>query len=276
VTSPQRPRLDEAPFVAVVLLAAAGALSWASTLPAGPVRALIVFPLALLLPGIALTAAFPGAVRDPLAAAALVPVISIAFYALSSLALALATIELTRTSVVLAVDALVGGCVLVLMRRGSVGAFPLSVPDARRAAWVPLVAIAAAAFALTTVAAARLFPAEREHASTRFAFAGRWARVTGAQPLPRRRLAVRVSLQNHEGRTVRYRIAPRIGGRRWPVHTLELADGASWSGTIGGRVHARPCRQRLVVALKRSHRARPLSLALELESGLAECRRGSR
>jgi hypothetical protein len=272
--NPSRP--NEAPFVAVALLAGVATLNWAVTLPGGPARAAIVLPLALLLPGGALAAALPGRVRDPLVALAIVPLLSVSFYAFGSLALAAANVELTRTSVVLAVDAFVAGCALVLVLRGEYeGLPPFRALRAVSPTAVAVVALAACVFVLATVTAPRVFPAERARASTRLAFAGEWARVAAAQPLPRRRLAVRLSLENHEGQPVRYRIAARLGGARWPVRKLTLRDGATWSGALAGAVRTRPCRQRLLVELTRPRLHRPpLSLALEFTSRARGCRNG--
>lgn len=275
--SAPRPSRDAA-LVAVTLLAAAGAWNWATALPSGPARALIALPLAFLLPGGAIAVVLPGRARDPVAGLAVVPLISIGFYVFAALTFAAAHVELTRTSVVLAVDALVGCCALLILIRGTAPGSPfVSIAPFRLAAAAPFVALAAATFAVASIAAARVFPAERVRPSTSLAFAGRWAHAAPARSLPRRRLAVGITLDNREGRTVAYRISASLAHVRWPRQAVVLREGEAWSGLVAGPVRARPCRQRLVVVARREGlRRAPLSLTLEFASRAKSCLRRGR
>jgi hypothetical protein len=82
------------------------------------------------------------------------------------------------------------------------------------------------------------------------ALAGAWSnvhQVTVADPGTR--LTVDVRVENHTASTGRYRVVPKLRGAAWTKPTVTLAPGASWQGTITGRMPAGACLHRLSIAL---------------------------
>jgi hypothetical protein len=270
---PRSTRLEKVD-VAVVLLVAAGLLTLATALPADVIRTVLVLPTALLLPGCAVALALPGQARDPIPSMGVIPLLSLAFYAFSSLVLSAVGIRLQATSVALSVDVLVAACgAIFVLRRGEPGIAFRSGFGARAVALIALGAVAAVALTLVTVSAARVFTATPQPPYTEFALARQWSQVERA-PLvaPGARVDVPVSLANRTGQPVTYLITPVLAGVRGSIRRVQLAAGAQWAGTIGIRAHDLPCRQRLVIELARSRATRPMEeLALELRTRTRRC-----
>jgi uncharacterized membrane protein len=274
MTTPPRSARLEKVDVAVLLLVAAGLFTLATALPPDVIRTVLVLPTALLLPGYAVALALPGQARDPIPSLGVIPLLSLAFYAFSSLVLSAVGIRLQATSVALSVDVLVAACgAIFVLRRGDPGIAFRSGLGARAAALIALGAAALLALTVVTVSAARVFTATPQPPYTEFALAGQWSRVEMAPFVaPGGRLDVPVSLANRTSQRVTYLITPVLTGVRGSTRRVQLAAGAQWAGSIGIRAHDLPCRQRLVIELARSRATRPLEeLALELRTRTRRC-----
>ena len=263
---------------------AAGALSGALLVPDTSVRAAIVLPIALLLPGYALLllAFGPGRRFDWVPGLALSALLSMAFLPLAGLALAAATVPPSTRSAAGAIDAvvvvaLVASLARAWRRRGA-------HPDE---AWLPaappadaggvrglggrgataLVACALALAGLGLAVAPRFEPQARHRRPTRPSPSAARSRPAARPPPPRcrpcrppsarrrspaapaPRSTLQVAVANHTLRRVTYRLTPLVDGGAWAARTVMLAPGAVWHAGLAGRMPGGDGLHELVITL---------------------------
>jgi len=256
----------------LVVLGLAALLTIATVMPSGPVRTAVVLPLALFLPGYALSLAIFGNLRDWAATAGISCFLSIAVYAFDGLLLHALSYRLTTHSIVVTVDAVVIACVatnIATTRHASLQLRPKAVVT--RATYVTAFLAVAALAASAAVVTQRALPKPASAPFTEFAFAGRWSHVTTVISPTSSRLRVALTLHNQTGQKQLYRIAPVLAGRPWASRRVGLEAGERWTGLIEGPVLARPCLQRLRVALDTSPKVRITTLALEIRGRASAC-----
>ena len=257
-------RLRKSPLT-VIALGALG-LSLAVLVPVTPVRAIIVFPLALTVPGYGLVLLALGRARnlDWVPLVALSVIVSIAFYALAGVLLSATSIAISTRNTVIAVDyvtilVIIGSVLRRTPAAGVANGWMPSEPPAPEAAestrgGVRLLVIAVAALAIAGVAVGLALHFEPKVAAppyTQFlsdrelepAFVADQGRGGATLTVP-----VAVTNQSSESRD--YLIAPDMDGRAaWPRETILLGPGEKWSGTVRGRVPRLAGLHELTVAL---------------------------
>lgn len=268
---------------------AALVLSASVLIPLTSIRAAVVFPVALLLPGYAILLLAFGSNRrlDPIPALALSTLLSMAFYPLASLGLAAASIALSTRNIVGAVDALVAATLLVSFLRGRrLRGLP------RPASWLPaepphresergmdakrMVVLTAAAVVLAGLAVGLVLHVESKPASlpyTQFYLTGAQSHsstpptASGGAPL-----SLPVGVTNHTHRLQTYRIEPEVDGRSaWPARSVTLPPGGTWTGRVRGRMPADHGLHELIITLTREPQSTPVgSLTVWLRSGLPQ------
>ena len=234
---------------------AACVLSVCVLIPQTYVRAAIVFPIAVVLPGyvIVLSAFRPARHFDWVPTLSLAVLLSLAFYPLAGLLLAAVSIAPSAESVVGAVDVLVVAAFVVSACRSPRGALqhralwlPAQPPDdpAARGMTAPRVLVltvtALALAGLGLAAAHGLEPRPAAQPYTAVYLAGPQSHQ--ATPLVASAgapLRVAVGVANHTQRRQTYRLAPAVDGTRvWPARTVALPPGATWTGTLSGTAPA--------------------------------------
>jgi hypothetical protein len=255
-------------FLAVIL-------TGATALPVGNLRGLITLPIALVLPGYAIVAAFFGPAMFRLHLIATAVISSIAFYALAPLALNALSLRLTENHVALAVDALVLTSLIVVVTRFGITS-PLLQQETklrvRHLARPFVVVTAGATILLVALFAAREFPQ-----STRLTYTAVALDRIVVSPLSRKdglELArAKVELQNNSTHVVLYRLLPAVGRTRWQVRVVRLGPGQRWSQWLSGLIRPTTCTKRLVIKLIDLRKQQQLTaLAAPLDQYLARCR----
>lgn len=246
---------------------AACALSLGVLVPWVYLRAALVFPVALLLPGYAilLLAFGPGRRFDWVPALALAALLSMAFYPLAALLLAAVSVAPSTRSVIGAVDVLVAASLLACVPRGRRRRAP-----GADASWLPtepardepepgmsgrrvlvLVTVALAVGGLGLGVARHVEPKPVAQPYTAFYLTG--ARSHLSTPVRARAgkpLSVVVGVKNRTHRRQTYRLTPTIDGRAaWPARVVTLAPGAAWTGSVRGPAPGTRGLHELVVAL---------------------------
>jgi uncharacterized membrane protein len=232
---------------------AACVLSVCVLVPQTYARAAIVFPIALLLPGYVIVLSVFGPTRhfDWVPTLSLAALLSMAFYPLAGLLLTAVSIAPSTESVVGTVDVLVAATFVVSALRSLQG------PTRHRAPWLPaepphdeptrgmdswrvlVLTVTALALAGSGLAAAHaLEPRPTTQPYTAVYLAGPQSHqptpVVAASGAP---LRVVVGVTNHTQRPQTYRLAPTVDGTgAWPVRTVTLLPGATWSGPLSGTV----------------------------------------
>jgi uncharacterized membrane protein len=271
----------------LVPAAAALVLSVGVLIPQTYVRAAIVFPVALLLPGYAiLVLAFgPNRRLDWVPSLSLSALLSMAFYPLAGLILAAASIALSTKSIVGAVDVLVAAALAVSFLRSR----PRTEPP-NRATWLPaepphsepvrgingkrMLILTAAALVLAglgLVVALHFEPKAASPPYSAFYLTGAWSHLsapvaaTGGTPL---RLLVGVT--NRTNRLQTYQIEPQVDGAiAWPTRSVTLLPGDTWSGPILGKMPRDRGLHELIVTLTMEPQAAPVgTLTIWLRSTL--------
>ena len=244
------------------LLATSAAITLGALVPVPAIRAVLVLPLALVMPGYGLLAALGIRGRlDTVPTLALSVLLSIAIYPLLGLTLYAASIRLSTASVVAVTDALLLllAATLALSIRGAGAGAPGSGPSSEPStAWDgargAVLFVAVVALALAALAAAmRSLPARADVPYTQLYLAGRWARVaTVVEAHPRRDVVVRVGIANRTDRREKYRLVPVVDRHiRWRPRRVTLEPGDRWVGAVSGRVPATSCVHRLTIRLYR-------------------------
>ena len=236
-------------------------------IPQTYLRAAIVFPIALLLPGYAilLLAFGPHKRLDWVPALSLSALLSMAFYPLAGLLLAAASIAPSTQSMVVAVDVLVAVALAVSFlrsrrRRASVWStswVPAEPPHAEQQRGLDgkrMLVLVAATLALggLGLGVARHFePKPVPQPYTAFYLTGAWSHP----PTP---VAARAgtpvnplfSVTNRTHRPQTYKITPAVDGSiAWPSRTVTLSPGATWTGPLQGAMPAGLGLHELIVKL---------------------------
>ncbi|HEX5415762.1 MAG TPA: DUF1616 domain-containing protein [Chloroflexota bacterium] len=227
-----RGQADLRRLAAVALACAAGSL----IAPLGAVRIVFAVPLALFLPGYALTAAAFGprqpswSRRLPLALG-----VSLACLALGGLLLNYTPggIQGLPWTILLVVIVLLG-CAVAARRRGTSGGTPGSVPRSRPSPATAILAAGSLAMAVAAVALAHRTP-RAEHA---FGYTQLWI----APPKPTD-ISARIGVTSQQQQTRAYRLVVEVEGRPTPVErSFELAPSQSHLVTIRSGRAASPVR----------------------------------
>jgi hypothetical protein len=261
-----------------VIGAGALVMAGAAWLLPDPLRAVLVVPLALLLPGHALLCAavgYEGVGELPLRVA-LTVLLSLAIYPLLALAVHKTGLgDLTRTSVVVSVGAVSVVAALVgRLRFPPTEGWPSSppLPDGLRAAGqgTALAGVAALSLALAVWA----LPDRTPQRFVALGFDGTTAQVRGPVATPRGGPAtVAVRIRNHDGADRQFVLRAWVdGGPTWPAVRLRVRDSEEWRGRLRGPVLPSGCLQRLRIRLEPvdgpSVRVRPLKLYFAATDGL--------
>lgn len=273
------------PSTLLVPAAAAMLVSVGVLIPQTFVRAAIVFPIALLLPGYAILLLAFGQRRRLgwVPALSLSALLSMAFYPLAGLLLYAASIAPSTMSIVGAVDALVAAALAVSLVRNGRGTGPLD-----HATWSPtqppvdepeqgldgkrmtiLVAVALVLAGLGLVAAPHFEPKASALPYTAFYFTGALSRVSapvtanGGNPLD-----VPVAVTNRTRGFQTYQIEPQVDGSIvWPIRTMTLPPGGTWSGSVQGWMPKVIGLHELIIALNMESQGTPVgTLTLWLRS----------
>jgi len=234
-------------------------------MPIAAIRALVVLPTALVVPGYAAALAIFGPRwRDGALGLALGVLLSMALYPLLTLLLYAASIRLSTASVLAATDALTAVFVGIVALRnrpmvwaGAAGARDIADRNSAKldGPWSDWrgIALFAALVAVVVGALALLMPALPSPVAspyTQFYLTGNRTQVHSiVRPSAGRRLVVTVGITNRTHLPQRYLIMPRLDNARWRGRTLRLGDGGTWSGAIGGTVPARGCAHQLAIRL---------------------------
>ena len=224
-------------------------------LPVAAVRAALVLPVALLAPGYAVLVLVADRRHSATPALASCVLLSIAVYPLLALALHVAAVALTATSVaagisILLLTALAATTARARRWRGVAGS-PFAARRRPDASVLPLATCAAVVLAL--VLAVRAMPPsvipEPHH---ELALAGEWARLGDvARADAASRVVVPVAVANRTSRTERYEIAGRLQrGPGWAPERVTLAPGERWQGSVAGVGPGVGCLNRLTISLR--------------------------
>lgn len=263
-------------------------------------RAIIVLPLALLIPGYALLLALFGR-RLPLDAVpllALAALLGMAFYPLLALVLYVIGLPLRMESVLGGLDACVlavtGVAASRLAPRGvsrtsaSGGTVDLQLshaadrkpvfPGGRRAVdqtrlafWGLAVVVAVVCAGVGGAGAARALPTVPAAPYTAFYLSGRWAHVdTAITVAAGRRFSVTVGVANDTGPRQVYRLSPLLDDAHWRAYTIVVLPGRTWTGAVSGRMPVGVCLHRLSITLHQRGSRTPLRpLVLWVHAGTA-------
>jgi uncharacterized membrane protein len=225
----------------MALAAATLIMSLGAFMPIPLIRAVMVLPLALCVPGYAFFCAAFGTKRqaDTVSTLAISVVLSMALYPLVALGLNTASIRLSTLSVLAAIDILIVLCLAVSVRRPALAAW-LSWPSAT-SLWSGLrggvcFASIVAVVLVALVGALRVLPQAQPVPFTQFYLAGRWAHLDREVAVhPSQQLVVSVGITNHTHDTQTYSIAPVMdAGPAWRGQRVTLAAGGTWVGTLRG------------------------------------------
>lgn len=214
-----------------------------------PLRAVVVLPLVLLLPGYAVFSALGlAARRDPVltvgASIALslviVPLVTLALWAVAG------DVEPAQVTIVLAVvvlaPAVVGLQPLVSRKREPMLGSPGGL--------LRILAVFTVAV-LLVVALVSFLPGQRNAPFTEASLAGSWAEIDHAVVVePDRPVSVDVQVTNRTGAAQTYAIEPELDGATWTGTTVDLGPGKTWVGSVQGTVPAGGCLHRLRVGVQ--------------------------
>jgi hypothetical protein len=232
----------------VLLLGAA--LMNAGLLLAGPARAAIELPLAMVLPGAGVIAAARGSrPARPASDIGLAIVLSFAVWISVALACFVLRQRLTTAAFVVGGDLVMLASIATCVVRAAplstlVGA--ASTRDQRLR--FALFALAAAGCGGTVALGAYAAPTPAPY--SQIALAGPWAHVASAVAVqPGRPVAVDVVVSNHTAATRTYVVAPVMQGAAWKARNVALDPGESRHVELRGRVPRGGCLHRLSVVL---------------------------
>jgi uncharacterized membrane protein len=211
-------------------------MTLASVLATGALRAALVLPFALLVPGYALLrAAVPSReLRDPFAGVALGVVLSFAFYMAVTLAMTAASVKYSDSSVLIASDVGIALLALVAFVRGATAAS--AALGVRRAVRSAVFVVAIASAVTLAVVLKDALPGPQPQEFTQFYITGPIARASGPVRLAGgESLHVSLAVTDHSrpGQLARsYRITSRVDQRSSSVlATRTLAPGQTWTYT---------------------------------------------
>lgn len=242
------------------------ALHAGALLPVSPLRALLVVPLALLLPGYALLRALlaPALPGDRVVRLWLACILSLAMYPLLALVLSCCGLRLTTMHVLAGLDLEHALLATIILAR-SVWYASRAPGDLRRvsrtdwrapvrhlwcsASHVPRLLVPALVLLPVLAGAYALVKGTPPSPFSQLSLAGNWAHLAGSVT-PSTLLQVPVVVGNHSGRRRTYRLSADVDGQvRRPTRVLTLPAGAGWSGQIAGVVPDDGCVHRVRVLL---------------------------
>jgi uncharacterized membrane protein len=261
-----------------MLLLAMAVMSLGLLIPVPVVRAVIVLPLALIVPGSALLAMLFGARarRDSVPALVAAVVLSMVIYVLLALLLALLNVAISALSVVMSTDCVVLALLAVAAWRSRQLAWHATSVDqidrwevqapARSPAlptrsrlreifnladaqgWTNMLGVYRfVSIALVVVAALavaiQVLPKAVEPPFSQFYFAGDWAKVSSvASAAPNGTLQVTVGITNDTHQRTRYVITVLLDEHTtWVKRTVTVASGAAWRGALSGVIPSTGC-----------------------------------
>lgn len=262
------PRSRHALFI--VPSAAALLLSAGVFVPQTAIRAVVVFPIALLLPGYAILLLVFGPNRrlDWAPALSLSALLSLAFYALAGLLLNAASIAFSTESVVVVVDVLVAGALTVGLLRsrqpqGStihdawLPAEPPSPVEGERGIngkrMLALTALTGVLASAALAVALRLEPKPAPPPYAQLYLTGVWShRSTPVAARSGATLHVTLGVTNRTHATQVYRVEPEVNERiAWSGRAVTLAPGATWTGSVDGRMPSGGGLHELIITVTR-------------------------
>jgi uncharacterized membrane protein len=247
-----------APLVGMVVLLAF------ARVPVAPLRAAVALPLALILPGYALTRALPdlGGERGAATWLALSFVLSLASYPLLGLLLYAAGIKISQATILAAVEAevLVATAAAAVGPRarlddGTNGVKATRTGRARCALLAaPLIAVVA-----IPVAARHLLPPPAVPPFSQLYLLGAESRGAGFVTV-QKRLAVDVGARNETGGSRRYTLVGRLDADPpVPVASFKLPNGDRWTRRVTVIVPRSPCAHRVQFLLRDDERGRDVA-----------------
>lgn len=270
----------------IVLSAAVVGLSIGVLIPQSIIRAALVAPIALLLPGYAILLLAFGPHRrvDWVPALSLSLVLTTAFYPLAGLLLYAASIALSTRSLVAAVDLLVAGTLVVTFLRSrrhqeptkQDSWLPAKPPralethrglDGKRMLALTMFTLVLAGLGLGV--ALRYAPKSTSSPFTQFYLTGPLSHSstplvakTGAQ------LRVTLGVTNRTQLPQVYRIEPRVDGTiAWQGLTVTLRPGVTWTGAAEGKMPGGGGLHHLIITIDTEPQATPIgALSLWVQS----------
>lgn len=273
-TAIQRRFLSRARTVSYLAMSVAAlALSLGVLVPQTLVRASIVFPVAILLPGYALLLLAFGSDRriDWLPALSMSALLSMAFYPLAGLLLAALSIAPSTLSAAGAVDVLVASVLTIRLLHDGLRSRLVHHPS-----WLPgeppksstakiglsplrvfiLTSLTLILAAIALGVAVHLEPKAVATPFSQFYLTGSWSHVTApVSTRPGGPLNVSLGITNNTHNTQTYRIEARIDGKTsWPAETVRLPDRAEWAGLLGGEMPREAGLHELIITLQRGDR----------------------
>jgi uncharacterized membrane protein len=185
-----------------------------------------------------------------------------AVYSLLMLALYVAAVPFSLTSLLVGTDGLILLLAVLAEARERKAAGTAWLPASSRVAtgagspWhgmragALLGAILAGVIACLVIALV-LLPKPVDEPYTQFYLSGASAHVSGIVAVqPRQMLTLEVGVANHTHRTQTYRIAPEVdNSTSWPALTVTLPPGRSWAGDVRGGVPEGGCVHRVTISL---------------------------
>ena len=247
--------------VGILLITAGAAIPWT------PVRAAVVLPVALVIPGWAISVAIHGwrpvsegvfahERRPHLPEAGLLVVLSLAFFALFSLGIAALTIPLSTLSYVVGTDVSIVVLVtvgLLRVRPETARRDPVGADSARiNRSWLTwtLAVTAAGSFALTI--GVLEFPETAPQVYESLALGGSWARVSGPVTIdPGSIVRIPIVVTSTAPTSTRFRVHATIDGvPLGPDIALNAYRSTTWTGSINVTVSGASCRHQVIVSLE--------------------------
>lgn len=234
------------PRWSVALLGSAAVMSLGVLVPVTPLRALIVLPLALLLPGLGVVRALSReAPSDPLPTLALSVLLSAALYPLVGLLLYLFSVHLSTTSILIAANVLVAACAArtwmhersLLPAETAKAVRPATGPQTsiNRAGLLVVVGTFAAVLGLLAVSVHSL-PVAASPAYTQFSLAGDQSALHRTMTArPGQHVAVAVEVDNRSHAATTYHLTAQMAGTAaWQTISQTIGAGSAWRGQVQG------------------------------------------
>ncbi|MDB5059712.1 MAG: hypothetical protein JWO59_3184 [Chloroflexi bacterium] len=246
------------------LLTATAVMTLGVVQPVQALRAVIVLPFALLLPGYAMIAVIFGFQErfDVVPTLALSALLSLFSYMFVGLALNAAAIRLSSVSILAGIDALIALSICAAVLRVKAGlppsqpGTPVNLADPRKTLWTgaPACVMLVTGLSIVTVVVLltmTLLPQPAGKPYTQFYLTGPWSKTASVITVPATRsLTVTVGINNRTSAAQTYRITPFINGAQsWNERTIALTSGSRWSGSVTGIIPADGCLDRLRINL---------------------------
>lgn len=221
-----------------------------------PLRAAVVLPIALTLPGYALLSGLRSRLMrdDPVATLAGSAIVSISLLSLAALAMYAGGVRVSAENVSHLIVAFVVAMIAISPSLRALSPGPADPFALERTASLQGFALPVAAIAVAIGVVALALGLLPGAPTTRFvdaAFAGPQLRSSSSTLVaPETTRRVLVTVRNRSGSVQTYAIAPSMARGRWYGTTVRLQNGESWSGAVIGRVPAGGCLHRLRIAVR--------------------------